>query len=71
MLGQICQNNCHVVATKYKRKIESFFNEKSCYKIKLSLKNYVTIVKLGFLNADCGINRPILFVKFRHLQKFC
>ena len=50
MLRQICQNNCHFVVTKYKRKVESFFNDKSCYKIKLSLKNYVTVVKLGFLN---------------------
>ena len=23
------------------------------------------------MNADCRINRPILFIKFRHLQKFC
>ena len=66
MLRQICQNNCHFVVTKYKRKVESFFNDKSCYKIKLSLKNYVTIVKSGFMNADYRINEPVL----RRLQKF-
>ena len=46
------------------------FNDKSSNKIKLSLKNYVTIVKLGFMNADYRINRQIIFIKFRHFQNF-
>ena len=68
----ICQNNCHVLVIKNVslKKLQELFNDKSCYKIKLSLKNYVAIVESRFMNADYRINRPILLIKLRHLQKF-